>query len=126
MKKVEDLMPNSQATNHTSILAWIELICVILLNMSINLRWLTFSPVATIASQYMDVNMSSITWLANCATLIYIGISASTGWVFERYGMKACVSIKKKCRHIIQLSKSGEGGLLVLVGSRYQYFRVLD
>lgn len=58
--------------------------------MSINLRWLTFSPVATIASQYMDVNMSAITWLANCATLIYIAISASTGWVFERYGMKAC------------------------------------
>lgn len=79
-----------QASNHTSFLAWIELICVILLNMSINLRWLTFSPVATIASQYMDVNMSAITWLANCATLIYIAISASTGWVFERYGMKAC------------------------------------
>lgn len=92
MKEIENLKPNNHATNTTSILAWIELICVILLNMSINLRWLTFSPVATVASQYLDVNMSAITWLANCATLIYIGISAGTGWVFERYGMKACVS----------------------------------
>lgn len=90
-----------QASNHTSALAWIELICVILLNMSINLRWLTFSPVATIASQYMDVNMSAITWLANCATLIYIAISASTGWVFERYGMKTCVSFRKCFRFTI-------------------------
>jgi FLVCR family MFS transporter 7 len=79
--------------NKTSLLAWIELICVILLNMSINLRWLTFSPVATMASEYLQVDMSAITWLANCATLIYIGISASTGWVFEKYGMKTCVSV---------------------------------
>lgn len=78
-------------SNQTSYLAWLELICVILLNMSINLRWLTFSPVASIAAEYMDVNMSAITWLANCATLIYMAISASTGWVFEKYGMKACV-----------------------------------
>lgn len=95
LKKMTDKIENQvdiiKVTNQTSILAWFELIAVILLNMSINLRWLTFSPVATIASQYLDVKMSSITWLANCATLIYIGISASTGWVFEKYGMKACV-----------------------------------
>lgn len=90
--KIEDQVDIiKKASNQTSLLAWIELIAVILLNLSINLRWLTFSPVATIASQYLDVKMSSITWLANCATLIYIGISASTGWVFEKYGMKACV-----------------------------------
>jgi FLVCR family MFS transporter 7 len=78
-------------SNRTSPLAWIELVCVILLNMSINLRWLTFSPVATVATEYLQVDMSAITWLANCATLIYIGISASTGWVFEKFGMKYCV-----------------------------------
>lgn len=78
-------------SNATSFLAWIELICVILLNLSVNLRWLTFSPVATMASKYLQVDMSAITWLANCATLIYIAISASTGWVFEKYGIKACV-----------------------------------
>jgi hypothetical protein len=87
-----DKKDTRQVSNQTSYLAWLELICVILLNMSINLRWLTFSPVASIAAEYMDVNMSAITWLANCATLIYMAISASTGWVFEKYGMKACVS----------------------------------
>ncbi|GAA5803806.1 hypothetical protein HPULCUR_009291 [Helicostylum pulchrum] len=87
---VEKSEPSKLVSNQTSSLAWIELACVILLNMSINLRWLTFSPIATIASEYMDVEISDITWLANCATLIYMGISASTGWIFEKYGMKTC------------------------------------
>lgn len=80
------------ASNQTSWLAWVELACVVLLNMSINLRWLTFSPVASIAAEYLNVNISAITWLSNCATLIYIAICVSTGWVFEKYGMKTCVS----------------------------------
>ncbi|CEP08358.1 hypothetical protein [Parasitella parasitica] len=81
---------SKDVSNQTSWLAWIELACVVLLNMSINLRWLTFSPVASIAAEYLDVNISAITWLSNCATLIYIAICVSTGWVFERYGMKTC------------------------------------
>lgn len=79
------------AENKTSYLAWIELACIVLLNMSVNLRWLTFSPVASISASYMNVTISSITWLSNCATLIYIAIGGFTGWVFERYGMKTCV-----------------------------------
>lgn len=78
-------------SNQTSWLAWIELACVVLLNMSINLRWLTFSPVAALSAEYLNVNISAITWLSNCATLIYIAICVSTGWVFEKYGMKTCV-----------------------------------
>ncbi|KAI7901997.1 major facilitator superfamily domain-containing protein [Cokeromyces recurvatus] len=86
----ENASSEKSVSNETSLLAWIELIFVILLNMSVNLRWLTFSPVASLAAEYMNVSMSSITWLANCATLIFIAISTFTGWVFERYGMKAC------------------------------------
>ena len=114
-----------QASNQTSILAWVELICVILLNMSINLRWLTFSPVATIASKYMAVNISAITWLANCATLIYIAISASTGWVFERYGMKTCVWMLSNfliCFLFIYFFDL----LLVFIGCCYQHYRLMD
>lgn len=85
---------NKIVSNQTSWLAWIELACVVLLNMSINLRWLTFSPVASISAEYLNVNISAITWLSNCATLIYIAICVSTGWVFEKYGMKTCVSMK--------------------------------
>ncbi|KAG2212795.1 hypothetical protein INT46_002123 [Mucor plumbeus] len=81
---------NKTVSNQTSWLAWVELACVVLLNMSINLRWLTFSPVASISAEYLNVNISAITWLSNCATLIYIVICVSTGWVFEKYGMKTC------------------------------------
>lgn len=120
--KVEDQVDTTEkASNQTSLLAWFELAAVILLNMSINLRWLTFSPVATIASQYLDVKISSITWLANCATLIYIGISASTGWVFEKYGMKACVRyIESVC---MEYSKTIS---LVSFSCYCKYFGVLD
>ncbi|OBZ85082.1 hypothetical protein A0J61_06866 [Choanephora cucurbitarum] len=94
MNKGDQLIENKEdletieTTNQTTPFAWLQLAFVILLNMSINLRWLTFSPVASIAADYMDVNMSAITWLANCATLIFIAISVCTGWVFERYGIK--------------------------------------
>ncbi|KAI9487228.1 MAG: major facilitator superfamily domain-containing protein [Benjaminiella poitrasii] len=87
---LEEVNCEEKVGNKTSLLAWIELIFVILLNMSVNLRWLTFSPVASIAAEYMDVNISAITWLANCATLIFIALSTITGWVFQKYGMKAC------------------------------------
>lgn len=103
---VEKSEPSKLVSNQTSSLAWIELACVILLNMSINLRWLTFSPIATIASEYMDVEISDITWLANCATLIYMGISASTGWIFEKYGMKTCVSFSSVCSRGNKLKKN--------------------
>lgn len=95
-KKEEEVVVENvevKAENKTSPLAWIELACIVLLNMSVNLRWLTFSPVASISAQFMDVNISAITWLSNCATLIYIAIGGLTGWVFEKYGMKTCVSM---------------------------------
>jgi MFS family permease len=93
-------------TNQTSYLAWLELACVVLLNMSINLRWLTFSPVATLASQYMDVEMSAITWLANCATLIYIAMGFFTGWLFDRFGMRACVSVFSRDQSFLYIHTS--------------------
>ncbi|KAI8073497.1 major facilitator superfamily domain-containing protein [Gilbertella persicaria] len=71
-------------------MAWVVLFFVIMLNMSVNLRWSTFSPVSSISAEYMDVSISSITWLSNCATLIFIAISICTGWIFEHYGMKTC------------------------------------
>ncbi|KAI8973703.1 major facilitator superfamily domain-containing protein [Mycotypha africana] len=76
------------ASNGTSFSAWIVLFFAVLLNMSINLRWSTFSPVASVAADYMQVNLSAITWLSNCATLIYIAIGFCTGWIFEKYGIK--------------------------------------
>ncbi|KAI8981419.1 major facilitator superfamily domain-containing protein [Pilobolus umbonatus] len=79
-----------EVSNRSSLLAWIELIFVILLNMSINLRWLTFSPVANLSSEYLNVSKSAITWLANCATVIFFALSFCTGWIFERYGIKTC------------------------------------
>lgn len=117
-------LQDKAVSNQTSWLAWIELACVVLLNMSINLRWLTFSPVASLSAQYLNVNISAITWLSNCATLIYIAICVSTGWVFEKYGMKTCVSHFLH-RHIMTWTLMA-CVVLVFVGCRYQHFRLLD
>lgn len=79
-------------TNQTSLMAWFELAALCALASSCSIMWLSFSVVTDISVKWLDVNISSVSWLGNATALMFIFTSLITGWFFEKYGVKNSVS----------------------------------
>lgn len=71
--------------------AWIALLLLVLLRTAVSVFQFTFSVVPTITSQYFDVSLSAINWLANVQCIVYVIISFFTGFIFEKLGVKRSV-----------------------------------
>jgi hypothetical protein len=77
--------------NQTSLMAWFELAALCALASSCSIMWLSFSVVTDVSIVWLDVDISSVSWLGNATALMFIFTSLITGWFFEKYGVKNSV-----------------------------------
>lgn len=89
--------PGAQYELKTYPQAWIALLLLILLRTAVSVFQFTFSVVPGITSEYFDVTLSAVNWLANAQCLIYVFMSFFTGVIFEKLGVKRSVIIYLKC-----------------------------
>ncbi|KAI8583214.1 hypothetical protein K450DRAFT_268732 [Umbelopsis ramanniana AG] len=75
-------------SNQTSLMAWFELAALCALASSCSIMWLSFSVVTDVSVVWLNVDISSVSWLGNATALMYIFTSLITGWFFEKYGVK--------------------------------------
>lgn len=74
--------------------AWIALLLLVLLRTAVSVFQFTFSVVPGATSQYFNVTLSAINWLANVQCIIYVIMSFFTGFIFEYLGVKRSVTKK--------------------------------
>lgn len=72
--------------------AWIALFLLVLLRTAVSVFQFTFSVVPSITSEYFNVSLSAVNWLANIQCIIYVIMSFFTGFIFEKLGVKRSVS----------------------------------
>lgn len=71
--------------------AWIALFLLVLLRTAVSVFQFTFSVVPGITSEYFNVSLSAVNWLANIQCIIYVIMSFFTGFIFEKLGVKRSV-----------------------------------
>lgn len=77
----------------SSFYRWIILIVFMLVNMSSQILWITYSPVTSGAMAYYNVGESEILFLSTIFMIIYIPISFITSWFINKYGFKIGVGL---------------------------------
>lgn len=75
--------------------AWIALFLLVLLRTAVSVFQFTFSVVPGITSEYFNVSLSAVNWLANIQCIIYVIMSFFTGFIFEKLGVKRSVRNNK-------------------------------
>lgn len=73
---------------YTSSLAWLVVISVVLLNMTVNITWLSASSAPQVTSSWLNVSFSDLNWLANISAVVSALLSLPTAWSYERFGIK--------------------------------------
>ncbi|CEP18396.1 hypothetical protein [Parasitella parasitica] len=71
--------------------AWIALFLLILLRTAVSVFQFTFSVVPGITSEYFNVSLSAVNWLANVQCIVYVFMSFFTGIIFEKLGVKRSI-----------------------------------
>ncbi|KAG2192180.1 hypothetical protein INT47_001591 [Mucor saturninus] len=71
--------------------AWIALFLLVLLRTAVSVFQFTFSVVPGITSEYFNVSLSAVNWLANIQCIIYVIMSFFTGFIFEKLGVKRSI-----------------------------------
>lgn len=89
-----------QQTNYrTYPQAWLALFLLVLLRAAAAVFQFTFSVVPGITSEFYQVSLTAVNWLATVQGIVYVILSFFTGWIFEKLGVKRSV-IGKIIHHI--------------------------
>ncbi len=70
---------------------WVVLALFILVNIVMQVLWITYAPVASVAASAYGVGRSSIDLLANLFMLIYLVVSFPASWAIDTFGFKKAV-----------------------------------
>ncbi len=70
---------------------WVVLIAFMLINVTIQVLWICYAPVATVASAAYGVQREDIDLLANLFLLIYIPMTFPAAWAIDTFGFKKAV-----------------------------------
>jgi MFS family permease len=70
---------------------WVVLVAFMLINVMIQVLWICYAPIATIASSTYRVRREDIDLLANLFMLIYLPISFPASWAIDTFGFKKAV-----------------------------------
>ncbi|KAL0096732.1 major facilitator superfamily domain-containing protein [Phycomyces blakesleeanus] len=71
--------------------AWVALSCLVFLRIAIALFQYTYCIVPTLTSEFFDVSLSAVNWLANVQCIVYVIASFCTGLIFEKLGIKRSI-----------------------------------
>jgi len=97
---------------------WIVLIAFMLINLVIQVQWLTFAPIRSAAMKYYGVSGGYIDFLSLSYMFAYIIFSMPASFVIDTYGIKKGIGIGAAIAGISAIVKGFHGGnfTLVLIG----------
>jgi MFS family permease len=72
---------------------WVVLGVFMLVNLVIQMLWITYAPITSPAAQFYGVTDSQIGLLAMSFMIVFIPLSIPVSWVIDRYGFRLAVSI---------------------------------
>ncbi|RUS34476.1 major facilitator superfamily domain-containing protein [Jimgerdemannia flammicorona] len=88
---------------------WLGIFLILFLNISSQINWLTFGPVAALVVEYYNIDYNALNWLSNVYAVTYVVISGAIGWSFDKFGIRWSLVV---------------GALLNLLGAWLRYFAV--
>ena len=91
---------------------WVVLAVFMLINLTVQMLWITYAPITGPAAKYYGVTDSRIGLLAMTFMIVYIPLSIPVSWVIDRYGFRLAVSIGAVFMGVFGVARG-------LVGSNY-------
>ena len=70
---------------------WVVLVAFMLVNIMVQVLWICYAPIASVAAAAYGVKREDIDLLANLFMLIYIPISFPAAWAIDTFGFKKAV-----------------------------------
>ena len=72
---------------------WVVLGVFMLINLTIQMLWITYAPITDSAANYYGVTTTQIGLLAMTFMIAYVPLSIPISWVIDKYGFRLAVSI---------------------------------
>ncbi len=72
---------------------WVVLAVFMLINLIMQMLWITYAPITGPAAKYYAVTDSQIGLLAMTFMIVFIPLSIPASWVIDRYGFRLAVSL---------------------------------
>ncbi len=70
---------------------WVVLAAFMLINVMVQVLWICYAPVASIAASAYGVNREGVDLLANLFLLIYLPVAIPAAWAIDTFGFKKAV-----------------------------------
>jgi MFS family permease len=98
---------------------WVVLGVFMLINLAIQMLWISYAPINDQAARYYGVTTTQIGYFAISFMIVYVFLSIPASWVIDRYGFRLAVSIGAVLMGVFGLVRglAGENYTLVLLGS---------
>jgi MFS family permease len=98
---------------------WVVLGVFMLINLTVQMLWITYAPITGPAAKYYGVTDAQIGLLAMTFMIAYIPLAIPAAWAIDRYGFRLAVSIGAVLMGVFGIVRglAGANYWLVLVGS---------
>jgi MFS family permease len=98
---------------------WVVLAVFMLINLTMQMLWITYAPITGLAAKYYGVTDSQIGLLAMTFMIVFIPLSIPVSWVIDRYGFRLAVSIGALLMGVFSIVRglAGANYGLVLAGT---------
>jgi len=70
---------------------WVVLAAFMLINVMVQVLWICYAPVASIAASAFGVGREGVDLLANLFLLIYLPVALPAAWAIDTFGFKKAV-----------------------------------
>jgi len=70
---------------------WVILALFMLVNLMVQVLWICYAPVASVAAGYFNVKKDDIDFLANIFLIVYIPIAFPAAWAIDKFGIHIAV-----------------------------------
>jgi MFS family permease len=98
---------------------WVVLGVFMLVNLTVQMLWITFAPITGPAANFYGVTDLQIGYLAMSFMITYLFLSFPASWVIDTYGFRKAVSIGAVLMSVFAILRglAGDNYTLVLIGS---------
>ena len=98
---------------------WVVLAVFMLVNIAIQLLWISYAPVSSLARAYFGVSDSQIALLAMIFMIAFIPLSLPIAWAIDTWGFKKAVSLGAVMMGVFALARGlvGQNFTLVLLAT---------
>lgn len=98
---------------------WVVLAVFMLVNIAIQLLWISYAPVSSLATAYFGVNDSQIALLAMIFMIAFIPLSLPIAWAIDTWGFRKAVSLGAVMMGVFALARGlvGQNFTLVLLAT---------